>query len=1278
MSITECFRRVGGGVKTHNYASAFALAAVLAASCAPFAASAGSATLKCAGYTGTETLENFQALIKLDEGRYGFKYAECADQTAGTDVWFSSDAAGDAVLEREIDTWNPDGSSYIWVKIPSLAAGTEITMHWGDASKAQPAANTAVWTGYAGVWHMGKASGAETEPDATGHGLNAVPHASELINTGNDGGNINLMVAAADGVVGGSRVNTTSSRISNALEVPIYKNQLDNFNTFTVGGWFRQTESLSGRSRFLSSRAATTGTANVYNGWELTSPYSNDGSPEKPSNVDADTYANCYVARVSAGKTSNYTTIKPTSVVESVVDRWVHYIVVFDGSEVTTYVDGDPATSGSITDALPTSDDNSFKVGFWIGRFGRRTSPFIGRYDEIRMYNGAMSADRVKADYDTVKTPTMFFCLSEPKSVTLQCAGYTGTETLANFQALIKLDEGRYGFSYAGCADQAAGTDIWFSSDAAGNNVLEREIDTWNPDGSSYIWVKIPSLAAGTEITMHWGDASKAQAAANTAVWTGYAGVWHMGKASGAETEPDATGHGLEATASASTHTGCVGDTDLMIAEADGVAGGSRVNTTANTIGNALKVPSYKNQLDNYNTFTVGGWFCQTLRHPGRNRILCSRAAKASGTNATAYYGWELTSPYQEAETPSGVDQGVYADCYVARVSAGNTSKFNTFKPTKVVESVVNRWVHYCVVFDGTSVKAYVDGELATDGTITDALPTNDNGFWIGRYGNRGNPFIGRYDEIRMYNGVMSADRVKADYDTMNAPTEFFTNPDRVATAEWTGAAGNGSVADAGNWLCKNVAGNVIEDALPTADTDVTISGGAVDMQAPSGTTLQYSSLAINCTLGADCDWRGLGSVEISGTIALGGHTLTLADTKGSGTITGEGKLVIDVAEGKTVTNDSLTLSGALQLEKTGEGTFTASKTGQTYTGGTVVSGGTFTFNQRSNGTNRYTGADNSEITIGSGGVFSLCGGYNFHKYRFVLDGGALKNDTVSTGAAADKYYNTPCIASVTLVADSSFILDAHFGMINSSYAQVNLDLAGHTLTLRGGAAVYMANVKATQGRIVMAGETLDNGTGVTRITCHEQHACDLSAVELTMNGRSCVYPITNGTTPMFKFGGYVCNSVSQVSNDGYLGQMNVYGRFAPNTDYFYGVTLQSGATLDLRQRTGCFNTKGNGVVITTTRPAATANRCILGFASGAAITVNLAGREDILSIAKSDLPLVVQWTTEPDASFMLDSETARKFKIKKATIEVTDGETVTTVSGLKLTRKSGTMLIVR
>ncbi len=1229
-----------------------------AAAFAPFAASAGSATLKCAGYTGTETLTDFQALIKLDEGRYGFKYAECADQAAGTDVWFSSDAAGDVVLEREIDTWNPGGSSYIWVKIPSLAAGTEITMHWGDASKAQAAANTAVWTGYAGVWHMGKASGAETEPDATGHELDATPHASTHTNAD---GNADLMVAVSDGTVGGSRVNTTANNIANALIVPDYKNQLDDFYKFTIGGWFYQTAPYTpggaGGNRIFCSRPAEPGSGasskpNYYNGWEVASCYSSN-------QTDVDTK----VVRVTSFKTSTAKSeFNATTTVERVVGRWIHYCVSFSRNSsgdgpFKAYADGVLVNEGTIPNAnLFTYEAGK---GFWIGRFGDRANSFVGKYDEVRMYNGAMSADRVKADYDTVKTPTMFFCLSEPKSVTLQCTGYTGTETLTDFQALIRLDEGRYGFSYAECADPDEGTDVWFSSDAAGNNVLEREIDTWNPDGSSYIWVKIPSLAAGTEITMHWGDASKSQPAANTAVWTGFAGVWHMGKASGAETEPDMTGHELHATPHASSHSGSIGNTALMVAASDGVAGGSRVHTTEASICNALKVPSYKNQLDNFNTFTIGGWFFQTLRHPGWNRFFSSRAATPNGGVSN---GWELTSPNNDSnnkEIPSGVDKNEYLDCYVGRVYSGGASKSTKFLPTAKVESVVGRWVYYCVVFDDTSMKAYADGVQVNAGTIpSDCLPTADNGFWVGRYGDRGNTFIGRYDEIRMYNGAMSADRVKADYDTVKAPTEFFTNPDRVATAEWTGQAGNGSVADSGNWLCKGVAGNVIEDALPTADTDVTISGGAVVMQAPSGTSLQYATLAINCTLGADCDWRGLGSVKISGTITLGGHTLTLADTKGSGTITGEGKLVVDVAEGKTVTNGSLTLSGALQLEKTGEGTFTASKTGQTYTGGTTVTGGTFI--PGANGTSRTTGASGSQITVGSGGVFNLNGRNAFQDYRFVLDGGALKND-----AAIASVHEVVGIASITLVADSSIILDQHIGLYNSNKAQVNLNLGGHTLTLHGGAALYMTNVKATQGRIVLTGETYASGTGGTRINCHTSPASDLSAAELVMNGHSAVLVLASP----FKVGAYECNSTYYVSNDGYKGQMHVYGRFAPNTDRFYGATLQNGATLDLSARTGCFNTKGSGHVLDA--------YCSLGFASGAAITVNLAGRTDLGAIAKSDLPLVVQWATEPNATFTLDPETAKRFKLVKCAIETTDGETTTTVRGLRLRYKPGLIITV-
>ena len=1253
-------------METKTIRAVLAAITIAASAILPSYAAEKSVTLTCGGYTGTETLANFQALIRLTDGRYGFHYADCADQVEGTDVWFSSDPEGNDVLEREIDTWNPSGDSDVWVRIPSLTNGTEITMHWGDASKAQPATNTVVWSDYAGVWHMGKASGAEVEPDATGNGLDATPHASTY---NNNNGNTDLMVAVADGVIGGCRTNTTASNIGNALKVPSYKNKLNAFNTFTISGWFYQTASLPNTYRLFCSRAATTSTSNgakVYNGWELTSP----DAANKPSGI-TDTeavYRDCYVARVTSGKTSNFTTFQAATKVENLVNRWAHYCVTFEGRSMKAYVDGVKVNEGTITDTLPTAND----TGFWIGRFGDRANPFIGKYDEVRMYNGVLSADRVKADYDTMNTPTKFFGLpTAPKSVTIKCAGYAGTETLTDFQALIRLGENRYTFSYLACDDWDGGTDVWFSSDPEGNDVLEREIDTWNPSGDSDVWVRIPSLTNGTEITMHWGDASKAQPATNTAVWSDYAGVWHMGKASGAEVEPDATGNGLDATPHDSTHTNCNGDKDTMVASPDGVVGGSRVNTTTSNVGNALKVPRYDGQLDDFNTFTISGWFYQSAELPGNVfRLLCSRAATPDPNGSTAKYGWEVTTP-ESTDKPSGVSESEYVNNYALRVTSGNTASFTKFPATVRVDPLVDRWAYYCVTFNGTEMKAYADGVKVNEGTITDALPSNvSDGFWIGRFGNRANPFVGRYDEVRMYNGVLSADRVKADYDTMNAPTEFFVYSEGVATAEWTGAAGNGSVTNAGNWLCRDFAGNVLAGRLPTADTAVTVSGGAVVMQIPEGTTLYSASLAItNCTLGADCDWRGLAGNDGIYGVDLNGHNLLVAGFAGSGSVSNgaagdPATLRYDVASG-TNENANVAVLGNVKVVKTGAGAVVVSAQSQTYDGGTIVSNGMFMAG--ASGTSRVTGASGGEILVCSNGVFNLHQHSGFQDYSFVLDGGALMNDVTYADPQS-----AACIASLTLVADSSFIMDGHIGLINASNRQVDLDLGGHTLTLHGGRILYMTNVKATSGKIVASGETLvaasDGKTYGTRIGCYSgSTASDLSDVELVMNGYSYLFLRVG---PL-KLGSYECNSTWYASESGWTSEMYVYGTLTPNTDRFYGATLQDGATLDLRGRTGCFNVQGNGHTASTARST-------LGFATGAAITVNLAGREDLLDIAKSDLPLVVQWTTEPDASFMLDSETARKFKIKKATIEVTDGETVTTVSGLKLTRKSGTMLIVR
>ena len=64
-------------------------------------------------------------------------------------------------------------------------------------------------------------------------------------------------------------------------------------------------------------------------------------------------------------------------------------------------------------------------------------------------------------------------------------------------------------------------------------------------------------------------------------------------------------------------------------------------------------------------------------------------------------------------------------------------------------------------------------------------------------------------------------------------------------------------------------------------------------------------------------------------------------------------------------------------------------------------------------------------------------------------------------------------------------------------------------------------------------------------------------------------------------------------------GGMNVYGRFTPSTDYFYGCTLQDGSTLDLGSRTDAWSTTSaftNGL-----------NR--VTFAAGATVTVDVHAR---------------------------------------------------------------------
>ena len=453
---------------------------------------------------------------------------------------------------------------------------------------------------------------------------------------------------------------------------------------------------------------------------------------------------------------------------------------------------------------------------------------------------------------------------AEAKSATLSATGYSGTETLTGFPALVKLSatDDAYGFSYSDCVNGK--DDLWFED--ADGNLIPHDVDTWNETGDSYVWVRIPSLSNGTKIVMHWGATrTAAQTCTTSDTWAGYVGVWHMNE-TGTTAEPDATANGLDATPLTS------GSADTSLNTATGTVGAGRAIPSD---GKYFSVGSssnpYHSTLTTKANFSVSGW-CKMSSIPNNNgyqRIFC-------GMSSSSLHSWDV---WREHATQIGVRSGTgsankSSTSYFVAISDGETS------------------AHYLtIVWEGASATVYENGGTGTKITSLTSNTHPNSVFTIGgRVGTSNRSFVGVFDEVRMYDGVVSADRAAADYATMNAPTAFLSlaSDDTPVTAEWTGAAGDGDVANAANWNCYNGDGNKIDNALPTIATAVTVSGDSLNIQAPAGTSLEYSSFTLgSTTLARDCDLTGVDVVVASdATIDLKGYALIVKGLSGGGTIT--------------------------------------------------------------------------------------------------------------------------------------------------------------------------------------------------------------------------------------------------------------------------------------------------------------------------------------------------------------------------------------------------------
>ena len=295
------------------------------------------------------SLADFPVMVRLNTSIAGFSYDDFRLPNGG-DLMFTS-ADGTTVYPHEVDTWNPAGDSFVWVKLPALARGVSFGMYFGNGATS-PAAATDVWTEYIAVWHFGEASG--DCADSTGNGFTAT-----CAGTAPD------TLVAVPAAIGDGRCSTSGSYMT------IATTEMTHGGTFSVSGWFQNSTkggALVDQKGAFSFRLQgnVTGRINVYG---------SDGSVIwQPSTPDmASVYRHIAV------------------VYDVGDDAWSAYLYG-DGGEKGSGLDK-PLNNPKVT------KDSTNPITVLSG-----TS--VGGCDELRIAKKALSAVWVKAEYQTVETKT--------------------------------------------------------------------------------------------------------------------------------------------------------------------------------------------------------------------------------------------------------------------------------------------------------------------------------------------------------------------------------------------------------------------------------------------------------------------------------------------------------------------------------------------------------------------------------------------------------------------------------------------------------------------------------------------------------------------------------------------------------------------------------------------------------------------------------------------------------------------------------------------------------
>ena len=304
----------------------------------------------------TSTLTNFPVLVRLSAAKLGAAaYRKCkADE-----LRFA--LADGTFLAHEIDYWNAEGESTVWVNVPEFTSNTVIRAYWGFKAGRAPLIRpiSEAWTDYVGVWHFSEESG--IAHDSSGNGYDSIDDGGGTLS------NLNAKVGLARNANMTPMITSVTKLDSASAAKPI-----TTMSKFSVSGWMYSNVDVATASKKYPQQIRNKNGWNEGTGW-----YTGiEGTSDK-------------FCGNGSGATRTIITLPA-----SIYTNWVYITTIFNDTSCIVYANGAFVTNTPINTVKAST---TYPLRF--------ATDFNGIMDEYRIHDRLEDDAYVSADYATQTDP---------------------------------------------------------------------------------------------------------------------------------------------------------------------------------------------------------------------------------------------------------------------------------------------------------------------------------------------------------------------------------------------------------------------------------------------------------------------------------------------------------------------------------------------------------------------------------------------------------------------------------------------------------------------------------------------------------------------------------------------------------------------------------------------------------------------------------------------------------------------------------------------------------